>query len=124
MRKIGRGPAGEYNTCMSESLLPLFPLNVVLFPQTDLPLHIFEERYKQMIAECLQHRREFGVLLAENGEVERTGCAATVASVVKRYDDGRMDIIARGTRRFEVLLFNQALPYMRGEPEFFDDEAS
>jgi Lon protease-like protein len=107
---------------MSQALLPLFPLNVVLFPQTDLPLHIFEERYKRMIRECLDARREFGVVLTQEETLEGTGCAATIRRVVKRYEDGRMDIVARGTRRFEIGILNQELPYLRGEPHFFDDE--
>ncbi|MBI2817073.1 MAG: LON peptidase substrate-binding domain-containing protein [Acidobacteria bacterium] len=104
--------------------MPLFPLNVVLFPQTDLPLHIFEERYKQMIKECVEARREFGVILAQDNSVQSMGCAAAITSVVKRYDDGRMDIITRGTRRFEILMLDREMPYLRGEPQFFNDEPS
>lgn len=107
---------------MGEWLLPLFPLKVVLFPRTDLPLHIFEERYKKMIAECLESRLEFGVVLAQENSVESTGCTASITKVVKRYDDGRMDIIVRGSRRFELLLLDQEMPYLRGAPQFFEDD--
>jgi len=107
---------------MGEWLLPLFPLKVVLFPRTDLPLHIFEERYKTMISECLEGRLEFGVVLAQENSVENTGCTASITKVVKRYDDGRMDIIVRGSRRFEILLLDQEMPYLRGAPQFFEDD--
>ena len=109
---------------MSELLLPLFPLNVVLFPRTDLPLHIFEERYKQMIMDCLENKWEFGVVLVQEQSLENTGCTASITEVVKRYDDGRMDIIVRGHRRFEILLLDQEKPYLRGAPQFFDDETA
>ena len=107
---------------MNDWLLPLFPLNAVLFPRTDLPLHIFEERYKQMIAECLSVNTEFGVVLAQENAVEQVGCTASVKEVVKRYDDGRLDIVVRGSRRFEVVLLNQDMPCLRGAPQFFDDD--
>ena len=109
---------------MSEWLLPLFPLNVVLFPRTDLPLHIFEARYKQMIADCMENKWEFGVVLAQEQAVENTGCTASIAEVVRKYEDGRLDIIVRGSRRFELLLLDQQMPYLRGAPQFFDDDVS
>jgi len=109
---------------MAQWLMPLFPLNVVLFPQMDLPLHIFEERYKQMIKECMEVRQEFGVILVQESSVGSVGCAAAIMRVVKRYDDGRMDIITRGTRRFEIVMLDREMPYLRGEPQFFDDEPS
>lgn len=107
---------------MSEWLLPLFPLNVVLYPRTDLPLHIFEERYKEMIAECLQNGWEFGVLLAKEQSVENIGCTASITEVVKTYEDGRMDIKTRGSRRFSILLLNSEKPYLRGAPQFIEDD--
>jgi Lon protease-like protein len=109
---------------MSEWLLPLFPLQVVLFPRQGIPLHIFEERYKQMIAVCLEIKGEFGIVLAKDDSIENTGCTAAVERVTKRYDDGRMDIVVRGSRRFEILLLNSEMPYLRGEPQFFGDEGA
>jgi ATP-dependent Lon protease len=108
---------------MQQGLLPLFPLQVVLFPGAELPLHIFEERYKEMIAEVLKERQEFGVVLANEKGVVNTGCTATVDRVLKRYDDGRMDILTLGRRRFEILLLNNERNFLRGAVEFFDDEA-
>ena len=113
---------------MDELLLPLFPLKVVLFPRMNLPLHIFEDRYKRMISGCLEGLTEFGIVMAhedaKTGEsgLARTGCTATVAKLVKMHDDGRMDIIVRGSRRFELLNLNQDEPCLRGEVQFFDDE--
>ena len=73
---------------MKELLLPLFPLQVVLFPRVILPLHIFEDRYKQMIGECLEKRWEFGVVLARDNSLENTGCTASISEVVRKYEDG------------------------------------
>jgi Lon protease-like protein len=87
---------------MSEQLLPLFPLQVVLFPQSVLPLHIFEERYKQLIHECLDGEREFGINLVLETTLAHVGCTAVVLKVVKRYADGRMDILVEGKRRYKL----------------------
>src|ERR1700735_4599088 len=109
---------------MQEDLLPLFPLQVVLFPRTALPLHIFEERYKQMIADVQRGHTEFGVVLAAEKGIVTTGCTATVEKVLKNYPDGRMDLITVGRRRFEIILLNDEKPYLRGAVEYFDDEAT
>jgi len=109
---------------MQEELLPLFPLQVVLFPKTALPLHIFEERYKQMIADVQRVHSEFGVVLAGEKGIVNTGCTATVEKVLKTYPDGRMDLITLGRRRFEIILLNDEKPYLRGAVEYFDDETS
>ena len=108
---------------MEQQLLPLFPLNVVLFPRTPLPLHIFEERYKEMIGESIESGTEFGVVLAGEKGIVNTGCTAVIEKVLKTYDDGRMDVLASGRRRFEILLLNDDKSYLRGAVEYFDDEA-
>jgi ATP-dependent Lon protease len=108
---------------MQEGLLPLFPLQVVLFPGGQLPLHIFEERYKEMIGEVIRDRSEFGVVLAHEKGIVNTGCTATVDQVLREYPDGRIDILTRGRRRFEILLLNDERSFLRGAVEFFDDEA-
>jgi len=107
---------------MQQELLPLFPLPVVLFPRTPLPLHIFEERYKVMIREVLESKTEFGVVLAGDKGIVNTGCTAMVEKVLKNYPDGRMDLMTEGRRRFEIILLNDEKPYLRGAVEFFDDE--
>ena len=110
------------NSNMQQGLLPLFPLQVVLLPGAELPLHIFEDRYKEMIGEVLRERQEFGVVLASEKGIVNTGCSATVDKVLRRYPDGRMDIVVRGRRRFEILLLNDERAYLRGSVDFFDDD--
>jgi len=108
---------------MQELLLPLFPLNVVLFPRVNLALHIFEDRYKEMIGECLANQSQFGVVLTREEALENIGCTASITEVVRKYDDGRMDIVVRGERRFEILFLDRAKAYVRGAAQFFEDEA-
>lgn len=109
---------------MQQGLLPLFPLQLVLLPGAELPLHIFEDRYKEMMAEVIRDRQEFGVVLANEKGIVNTGCTATVDRVVRQYPDGRMDIVTRGRRRFEIMLLNDERSFLRGAVEFFDDEGS
>jgi Lon protease-like protein len=107
---------------MQPGLLPLFPLQVVLLPGAELPLHIFEERYKEMIAEVIRDRLEFGVILANEKGIVNTGCTALIDKVLREYPDGRLDIIARGRRRFEIMRINDERPFLCASVEFFDDE--
>lgn len=112
---------------MQELFIPLFPLELVLFPGQRLPLHIFEERYKVMIKECLEEKgpREFGVVLAKENAIVNVGCTAEVVEVTRRYPDGRMDIVTAGKRRFEVLFLDESKEYLRAAAQFFaDDDAS
>jgi Lon protease-like protein len=104
------------------SLLPIFPLELVLLPGTPLPLHIFEPRYKEMIAECLEQKKPFGVLRASSDGVADIGCTAEIMSVTKKYDDGRMDILTRGVERFEVLEVNQDRSFLQAEISLVEDE--
>jgi len=107
---------------MQQELLPLFPLHLVLFPRTPVALHIFEERYKEMIGEAIEQNTEFGIVLANDQGIVNTGCTAVVDKVVEKYEDGRMDIIAVGRRRFEILELDNEREYLRGAVQFFDDE--
>lgn len=102
--------------------LPLFPLQVVLLPEAELPLHIFEDRYKEMIAEVLRDKIEFGVVLANERGIVNTGCTATIERVLREYPDGRLDILALGRRRFEIERVNQERAFLRGEVDYFDDD--
>ena len=102
--------------------MPLFPLQAVLLPGAELPLHIFEDRYKEMIREVLRERIEFGVVLANDKGLLNTGCTATVDKLLREYPDGRMDILTTGRRRFEILRLNEERSFLRGAIEFFDDE--
>lgn len=107
---------------MSERItLPLFPLGVVLFPNMPLPLHIFEERYKTMIGECLEKKSEFGVVYYTGENFYRVGCTASILQVLKKFDDGRMNILCEGKERFTIHRISSDKPYLVGEVEFFDD---
>jgi Lon protease-like protein len=109
---------------MQESLLPLFPLQVVLLPGAPLPLHIFEDRYKEMIGEAIQRSSEFGVVQAGEKGILNVGCTATVQEVINKYEDGRLDILSIGRRRFEIILLDEQKSYLRAAVTFFDDEDS
>jgi Lon protease-like protein len=103
-------------------LLPLFPLELVLLPGVPLPLHIFEPRYKEMIAECLEQKKPFGVVRASSEGVADIGCTAEIMSVTKKYDDGRMDILTRGVDRFEVIQLNEERAFLQAEIAVLSDE--
>lgn len=107
---------------MQSKLLPLFPLQVVVFPRTQLPLHIFEERYKEMVGEAIRDSSEFGIVLAREEGIVNAGCTVIVDKVLRSHPDGRMDILTRGIRRFEIVLLNQEKSYLRGEVAYFDDD--
>jgi Lon protease-like protein len=102
----------------------LFPLEIVLFPGAPLPLHIFEPRYKEMIGECLEQKRPFGMVRAKENALASIGCSATIVNVIKKYDDGRLDIAAEGVQRFEIESLNQERSFLQGEVTYFDDEPS
>jgi uncharacterized protein len=106
--------------------LPLFPLNTVLFPGGTLPLHIFEERYKQMIGECLDRQSPFGVVLIKSGsevggpaEPHDVGTTARI-SRVQELEGGRLNLVAIGVERFRILAVTQSQPYMRGDVEMLE----
>lgn len=104
------------------SLLPLFPLDLVLLPGTPLPLHIFEPRYKEMIGECLEQKKVFGVVRVQGEGLADVGCTAEIVAVTKTYDDGRMDIVTRGCQRFELLSVNQERSFLQGEVLYLPDD--
>jgi Lon protease-like protein len=102
---------------------PLFPLGLVALPTELVPLHIFEERYKTMIGRCLDEGSEFGIVwMAEDG-LRPIGCACEIAEVVERMDDGRINLIARGTRPFRIDARQDELPYPAGTVEFLADRS-
>ena len=106
------------------ALLPLFPLQVVLFPAAQLPLHIFEPRYREMVGRAIDQKSEFGVIFAEETTVSSVGCTALVEQVTKRYEDGRFDIMTRGRQRFRALELDQEKDYLRARIDFFQDESA
>jgi Lon protease-like protein len=107
---------------MPARLLPLFPLQLVVFPRTPLPLHIFEERYKEMVGTAIRDSSEFGIVLAKDNGIVNAGCSVLVEKVLHTHPDGRMDILTRGQRRFEIVSLNEDKDYLQGEVSFFDDD--
>lgn len=106
---------------MRPDRIPLFPLNVVLLPGAELPLHIFEPRYRAMVKRCLEDKSEFGMLLALPKGVARVGCTAEILEVVKRYPDGRMDIFTVGRSPFRVVELFPDDPLLEGQVDYLDD---
>ena len=104
------------------SLIPLFPLEVVLMPSMPLPLHIFEERYKLMIGECLEQKWEFGVVYQKGSDMKKIGCTARIVKVLRTFEDGRMDIMTRGVNRFKIDNINEEKPYIQANVVYFHDE--
>jgi len=100
---------------------PLFPLGIVALPTELIPLHIFEERYKTMIARCLEDGSEFGIVWMADDGLRPIGCACEIAEVLEQMPDGRMNLIARGTRPFRIEARQDALPYPAGTVEFLAD---
>ena len=102
---------------------PLFPLGIVALPHELVPLHIFEERYRTMIGECLERGSEFGIVWAGDDGQRPVGCAMEIAEVLERMDDGRMNILTRGTRPFRIVDERHDLAYPAGTDQFLVDKA-
>lgn len=107
---------------MPSALLPLFPLHVVVFPRTALPLHIFEERYKEMVGNAIRDNSEFGVVLAKDEGIVNAGCTVVVDRLLQMHPDGRMDIVTKGQRRFEIESLNEEKEYLQAVVRYFDDD--
>lgn len=95
--------------------LPLFPLGLVLYPGERLPLHIFEPRYQDMTRYCLEEKAPFGIVLFEEGAMADVGCTARIKRVINRYEDGRLDILTTGERRFEMRQMYEDKAYLTAE---------
>lgn len=109
---------------MRSVTIPLFPLRVVLFPTVPLPLHIFEERYRIMINNCIDEQEPFGVVYHRGDQIETVGCTAVVNHVINRYDDGRMDIVVLGSERFRVEEFDESELYLQARVTILGDNPS
>jgi Lon protease-like protein len=107
---------------MPSRMIPLFPLEVVVFPRTPLPLHIFEDRYKEMVGAAIRENSEFGMVLVKGDGIVNAGCTVTVEKVLHVHPDGRLDILTRGQRRFEIESLDQEKAYLRATVNFFDDD--
>ena len=101
---------------------PLFLLGLVLLPGELVPLHIFEERYKVMIGECLEQEAEFGIIWLSDDGLRDVGCAARITRVLERFDDGRLNILVEGTRPFRLARRIEDLPYPAGDIEPLADD--
>ena len=104
--------------------IPLFPLDVVLFPSMSLPLHIFEERYKIMVRLCLSRHLEFGMVLASSNSVSTVGCTAEIVQKIRDYPDGRMDILTEGRSVFHLTEVLDKKEYYEGIVEYLEDAPS
>jgi Lon protease-like protein len=102
---------------------PLFPLPIVLLPTEVVPLHIFEERYKTMIALCLDDDSEFGIVWLSDDGLKGTGCTARVTEVLERQDDGTMNILVQGANPFRLLERNEQHEFPAGKIEMLSDRA-
>jgi len=104
-----------------ETAFPLFPLALVALPGEYVPLHIFEPRYRTMVAECLDRDRELGIVWLADDELKPTGCAVAIERVLERLEDGRLNILTKGTRPFSLLERLDDLPYPAGTVRFLED---
>jgi Lon protease-like protein len=102
---------------------PLFPLGLVLLPGESVPLHIFEERYKLMVGECLTEESEFGIIWLADDGLREVGCSARITRVLERFDDGRLNILVEGTTPFRLERRIGDLPYPAGDVELLEDES-
>ena len=108
---------------MTTRRIPLFPLNVVLFPGTVLPLHIFEPRYKRMIRDVMASDEPFGVVLSRENGMATTGCTATVRRVARNYDDGRMDVLTLGESAYRIGELHKGNEYLEATVELLPDDS-
>jgi Lon protease-like protein len=101
--------------------IPLFPLPLVLFPGENIPLHIFEPRYTEMVTECLQDGHPFGIVSYISNKVSLVGCSCEIAHVSTKYDDGRYDILVTGADRFLIHRFDNKRSFLQGIVSYFHD---
>jgi ATP-dependent Lon protease len=106
----------------SPGLIPLFPLGLVLYPSEVLPLHIFETRYRDMMRDCMRGERIFGIVLIRDGRMSNVGCTARIQEVVRRHQDGRMDIVVEGEARFRVHDVSRVRSYLQADARVIEEE--
>ncbi|MGB8542454.1 MAG: LON peptidase substrate-binding domain-containing protein [Candidatus Acidiferrales bacterium] len=107
---------------MRSTRIPLFPLEVVLFPGMPLPLHIFEQRYRTMIARCLSENLEMGIILAAEIGIVKVGCTAEIVEKLKEYPDGRTDILCEGRALFRVVEILNEREYQEAVAEYLAED--
>jgi ATP-dependent Lon protease len=107
---------------MSTERIPLFPLNIVLFPGQAVPLHIFERRYRAMARHCIDTNSPFGVIFYHEGHLARIGCSALIVKTLKEYEDGRSDILTTGQRAFRLIRTHEEQPYFEADVEYLEED--
>jgi ATP-dependent Lon protease len=107
---------------MNPARIPLFPLDIVLFPGQAVPLHIFEPRYQQMTRHCIETQSPFGIVLIREGKLAQTGCSAMIVKVLKEYEDGRSDILTAGQSAFRLVGTHDEKPYLEADVEYLDED--
>lgn len=107
---------------MKPERIPLFPLNLVLFPGAALPLHIFEQRYKEMIARCIEESIAFGIVYAPEGGIASIGCTAEIRQVLRKHADGRLDILTRGADVIRIIRVVDEKPYFEALVQYLNEE--
>jgi Lon protease-like protein len=109
---------------MDTDRIPLFPLEIVLFPDRALPLHILESRYRLMTRRCADTRSPFGVVLSSSGGMAHTGCTAMIVKILKQYDDGRSDILTMGRKVFRLLQTYEEQTYAEAAVVYLEDDSA
>lgn len=102
--------------------IPLFPLDIVLFPGQAVPLHIFEPRYRQMTRHCIATQNPFGIVRATGVTLAQTGCSAMIIKVLKEYEDGRSDILTAGQNAFRLVRTHDDKPYTEADVEYLEED--
>ena len=109
---------------MKPERIPLFPLNLVLFPGATLPLHIFEERYKEMIARCVEEQLAFGIVFAPAGGIASVGCTAEIRQILRKHPDGRMDILTTGADVIRIIRVMDEKPYFEALVQYLENSSA
>jgi ATP-dependent Lon protease len=107
---------------MNPVRIPIFPLEIVLFPGQAMPLHIFEPRYREMTRLCIAKQSAFGVVNVSGVNLAQTGCSAMIAKVLKEYEDGRSDILTAGQSAFQLIRTHDDKSYMEADVEFLEED--
>jgi len=115
------GPRPRFDTTMASTRIPIFPLEVVLFPEEVLPLHIFEPRYKDLVRDCRAGRGAFAVVLAAGENLAEVACTAEITAITKTYPNGELDITTIGRRICRILEVVDERSYFEADVEFLQD---
>jgi len=107
---------------MNTARIPLFPLDIVLFPGQAAPLHIFEPRYREMTRQCTDTQSPFGIVFLHEGNLAQTGCSAMIVKILKEYEDGRSDILTAGQSAFRLVHTYNEKPYLEANVEYLEED--